>query len=190
MKKNLIGFLAIAAMFIYFPLFSQDGPTDNHLLKVTIPEVAIVDIESSGSKDIELVAVAPTEAGDPMTFTATNNTLWLNYSSIVPGPNNANKRRKITVEMSALVPGIDVKLAVGAYTGAGLGNKGTGVAGPTTLTTAAQDAVTDIGSCYTVDGVGNGHQLTYSFDIAGTNYGDIFAQDHEVTVTYTITDAN
>ena len=186
MKKILL-FFTIATDGWMAPVIGQDSNTDNHALRVKIPEVALVDIEPSGANSIELSADAPTEAGNPLTFTATNNDLWLNYSSIVPDV--ATKRRKITVQLDETVPGIDVKLAVGAYTGAGLGNKGTGVAGPTTLSTTAQDAVTGIGSSYTENGANKGHRLTYTFDVATGNYGDIFALDHDVVVTYTITAA-
>ncbi len=79
MKTKILLAFALATFFIHIS-YGQDTNTDSHTITVEIPEVALVDIEPSASKDISLEYTAPTEAGNPL-VEATNSDLWLNYSS-------------------------------------------------------------------------------------------------------------
>ncbi|MDD5694808.1 MAG: hypothetical protein PHD61_05840 [Bacteroidales bacterium] len=186
MKKLFYAIFAIALLIATNHVFAQDNNAAEHNLTVTVPEVALVDIE--GDPTINVSPSAPTEAGDPLDFTNTDNSLWINYSSIVPG--SAAKKRSITVSLNELVPGIDINLTVGDYEGTGRGNKGTPKAGTLTLGTTAQDVITGIGSTHTENGRNSGHELTYGIGIKTDDYGQIFAKTHSVIVTYTITAAN
>ncbi len=167
-------------------MYSQDNSSNAHIVNVSIPEVFIVDIEPSNATTISLAPTAPTEAGLGLDFSgATNNSLWLNYSSIVE---NATTTRKVTVQItSGSVPsGVDLKVAAASAVG-GTGTVGT-PAGTITLTSAAQDFVTGIGSCYTGDGTSKGHNLTYSFALQTGNYNKVYSiSTTPITVTYTIT---
>lgn len=184
MKKfNLLltaGFMAIASM-----AFAQDALTDNHTVTVGVPEVAILDIEPSASKNISLSFTAPTEAGNALVAPAANTSLWLNYSSIVA---SGTVKRTITAEIGAAITGIDLKLTAGAPAN-GVGDVGT-AGSQITLSTTAQTILTGIGSCYTTDGVNNGSNLTYevALPVSTTDYNSIFISSTAVTVTYTITD--
>ena len=164
----------------------QGSRTDAHLVHVSIPEVFIVDIEPKNATTISLAPTAPTEAGNGLDFSgATNNSLWLNYSSIVE---NATTTRKVTVQITnGTVPsGVDLKVAAATAIG-GTGTVGT-PAGTITLTNLAQDFLTGIGSCYTGDGSSKGHNLTYSFVLEPGNYNKVYsASSTPITVTYTIT---
>src|SRR5690606_17013595 len=148
--------LAISCVAIPVCLHAQDTETDNHTIGITISEVALVDIEPGGSKNITMNFTAPTEAGMPLTAPTTNNALWLNYSSI---KSTANPVRTISVKLTALLPGVDVKVTAAAATGSGDGALGTPAA-QLTLTAADQTIISDIGSAYTGDGANNGHNLT------------------------------
>ena len=54
----------------------------DHTVAISIPEVAILDLE--GTTSVSLSVAAPTEAGEAVDFSgATNNAVWVNYSSIV-----------------------------------------------------------------------------------------------------------
>jgi hypothetical protein len=188
--KNLKTNLAIcfAVVGISTSLSAQDTNTDNHTIGITIPEVALVDIEPAASKNITMGFTAPTEAGLPIVASGTNNSLWLNYSSI---KSDVDVTRNVSVKLNALVPGIDIKLTAAAASGAGDGTLGTPSA-QLTLSAADQTVVSGIGSAYTGDGASNGHNLTYELAPGAASiasYADLQATTTATaTVTYTISD--
>nr|WP_314495223.1 hypothetical protein [uncultured Chryseobacterium sp.] len=187
-KFNLM--LSLAAFALCATVQAQDTNTDNHTIAITIPEVALVDIEPAATKNITLGFTAPTEAGLPIIPSGINNTLWLNYSSI---KSVADATRTVSVKVNALLPGIDIRVTAAAATGAGGGTLGTPAA-QLTLSAADQTIISGIGSAYTGDGANNGHNLTYALAAgsgAGTiaAYADLQATTTAVaTVTYTISD--
>ncbi|MET3038515.1 hypothetical protein ABXT08_20695 [Chryseobacterium sp. NRRL B-14859] len=171
-------------------LCAQDTNTDNHTITISIPEVALVDIEPAATKNITLGFTAPTEAGNPIVASAADNTLWLNYSSI---KSVADPTRNVSVKLNAIIPGIDIQVTAAAATGSGAGTLGTS-AGLLTLSAADQTIISGIGSAYTGNGANNGHNLTYAL-AAGSGPGSVAAYaDLEATattvatVTYTISD--
>ncbi|NBA87315.1 hypothetical protein GVN16_16190 [Emticicia sp. CRIBPO] len=166
--------------------FGQDTKTDNHTVSITIPEVAILDLELSTSKNLTMNFVAPTEAGNPITAPVNNTTLWLNYSSIVE-PTGVDASRTVSVKTSALIPGVDIKVTAGADAGAGAGTKGVPVAAGVTLTTTDQNLITGVGSSWTDTGVSKGHQLTYAVSLtSAATYSSLVSGTSTVTVTYTL----
>ncbi|WEK68499.1 MAG: hypothetical protein P0Y62_11575 [Candidatus Chryseobacterium colombiense] len=184
---NLTG-LALSFAFVAISAnmkAQQDGISDNHNITITIPSVAILDIEPSASKNILMGFTAPTEAGLPITATGTNNTLWLNYSSIKTATVTT---RHISVKLDTVIQGVDIKVTAAAPVG-GAGALGT----PTstlTLTAADQSLISGIGSAYTEDGSGKGHNLTYTISPGATTaYGNLTASTTEIAkVTYTFVD--
>ncbi|WP_294210026.1 hypothetical protein [uncultured Chryseobacterium sp.] len=183
--------LGLPLLFVAASLVNaQDTNTDTHTVGITIPEVALVDIEPAATKNITLGFTAPTEAGLPITATGSNSTLWLNYSSI---KSSTDATRNVSVRLDALIPGIDILVTAAAATGAGGGTLGTS-AGQITLSAADQTIISGIGSAYTGDGANNGHNLTYALASgSGTgtvaSYADLQATTSAVaTVTYTISD--
>lgn len=169
---------------------AQDTNKDDHTITISIPEVAIVDIEPAATKNITLGFIAPTEAGQPILPSASNTTLWLNYSSI---KSVADPTRNVTVKLDAIIPGIDIHVTAAAATGAGAGKLGTPSA-QLTLSAVDQTIVSEIGSAYTGNGASNGHNLTYAL-AAGSGPGGVAAYaDLQATattvakVTYTISD--
>lgn len=182
--------LSFVALAISVSVSAQDTNTDNHTIAITIPEVALVDIEPAATKNITLGFTAPTEAGLPITPNASNTTLWLNYSSI---KSVADPTRNVSVKLNALIPGIDIHVTAAAATGAGGGTLGTPAA-QLTLSAADQTIVSGIGSAYTGNGANNGHNLTYAL-AAGSGPGGVAAYADlqatataMATVTYTISD--
>ena len=162
-------------------VFAQDTHTDNHTITIDIPAVSLLDLESSGSKNISAAFIQPLplEAGDRITAPVANTTLWLNYSSI-----QNVKTKRVDVKSSALIDGVDVNLVAGA-SGTGFGTKGAPTAG-FKLSLTDQVLINDIGSAYTVSGPNNGHPLTYSFAALDANYGALRSGSHVITVTYTL----
>lgn len=191
MKKPHLTFILYAAALATSARFSaQDTNTDNHTITISVPEVALVDIEPAATKNITLGFTAPTEAGNPVVANAANNTLWLNYSSI---KSVADPTRNVSVRLNALIPGIDIRVTAAAATGAGGGTLGVPAA-QLTLSAADQTLISGIGSAYTGNGANNGHNLTYSLAPGSgpggvAAYADLQATATTVaTVTYTISD--
>lgn len=166
-------------------VFAQsDNDHATHNVTITIPEVQLLDIENTGgSNNIALTFTAPTEAGEPIDFNTTDNSLWLNYTSIIGG---SITTRRITVAISAAYPGADLKVAAANPTG--FGTLGTPAGTALTLTTNPQDLVSGIGSCYTVNGASHGIQLTYSVGLNNTNFANLRSDASTPAVTYTLTD--
>lgn len=179
--------LAIAVItFLSFKVSAQDTQTDNHQITVVIPNIALLDLEATGSKDFTSTFVQPTplEAGQKINAPSNNTSTWLNYSSILP--TTVVLSRRVDVKLNAPVPGVDISVVAGT-SASGFGTKGTPTSA-VTLTATNQPLINAIGSAYTVSGVNNGHNLTYSFAAADANYGLLRAASTAVTVTYTLVD--
>jgi len=173
-------------------LKAQDNATDNHEVRISIPEVAILDIESTTSTSFTLAPEKPTEAGLALDFSAAKNTdLWLNYSSIVGSTTQSERTIDVKIQDGSAVPeGLLLKVSAGADEGNGDGVMGTPV-GEITLSNTAQDFITGIGSCYTGSPANNGHQLTYVLELnsAAGSYGKIdFDESNSLKIVYTITE--
>jgi len=186
--KNLAVITVAAIMLTAATSISaQDNTQGAHSISINIPEVALLDLE--GGSSITLAPTAPVEAGLALDFSsATNNAIWVNYSSIVA----ATKTRKVNAAItSGAVPaGLQLKVTAGTYAGVGKGTLGT-AASQVTLTGTAQDVVTGIGSCYTGNGASSGHQLTYALSLTSADaYNQLLQANTPITVTYTISDDN
>lgn len=175
----------VFSIFAFANVHSQDLNSDSHTIGITIPSVAIVDIEPEASKSITMAFTAPTEAGLSAVAPPNNTSLWLNYSFI---PTAVNLKANISVEIDALVPGVDISVKAAAPTttvsGGTLGNASTTAI---VLSSSPSNIISDIGASYTGDGASNGYNLTYSL-ASTTDYANLYAQTPSVTVTYTISE--
>ena len=185
-QLTLLSLLFVSATAL--ETIAQDTRTDNHQITVVIPDIALLDLESSVSKNFtsSFTQTAPEEAGDKITIPVANADLWLNYSSILPTTGPGSTSRRVDVKASSVVAGVTISVLANAAT-TGSGTRGT----PTsvvTLTTADQPIINTIGSAYTVSGPNNGHKLTYSFAALDSEYSAIRAGSSVVTVTYTLAD--
>lgn len=185
-KITLLTSLSISV--IAFMSNAQDTQTDNHQITVVVPSVALLDLETSVSKNFSatFVQTTPFEAGDKITIPAANSDIWLNYSSILAATGLGSTSRRVDVKASSLVGGVTISVVAAAAT-TGFGTKGTPTSA-VTLTTADQPIINSIGSAYTVSGPSNGHRLTYSFSALDANYAALKAGSTVVTVTYTLAD--
>jgi len=185
--------LLFAALIIFSSsaTFAQgDTETDAHNLTITIPEVALLDLEApSNNTNVSLVGTHSTEAGDPVAFNATNNSIWLNYSSIIGG----SAKRNITVKITnGDVPnGLSLKVKAGtANTALGKGDFGTPEAAAVVINkTDDTQIISNVGSVYTGTGINKGHNLTYSLEQSGS-YADLKhnGAGETLTITYTLSD--
>lgn len=190
MRKSVFITLAIvvtAAINSLAVAIAGDTNIGSHSISIEIPEVALLDLE--GTTAITLSPTSPTEAGAPFDFSsAVSNSVWVNYSSIVI----AGKSRMVTASItSGSVPsGLNLNVVAGTYTGTGNGTMGNPSV-KVTLSNTAQKVITGIGSCYTDNGSGNGHNLTYELElISDDKYNQLVEGNTSVTITYTLTDDN
>lgn len=190
--KNL--FFAALIVLSANAAFAQVADTNVALHNVTIniPEVALLDLESTLGNDITLIGTAPTEAGEAMTFgaSATNATIWMNYSSIIGTSTEPSRNVSVAITNGTVPVGLKLTVLAAADAGNGGGTMG-GVSPVLTLTGDSQNIVTAVGSAYTGDGANNGHLLTYQLGYAGTptDYTDLdFDNSDMVTITYTLSD--
>lgn len=185
-KVHALAILAISSL-IAFQANAQDTNTDNHQITVVVPNVALLDLETSVSKDFNAAFAQPDpdEAGEKVAVPDDNSDLWLNYSSIIPSALTGG--RTVKVKASTVVPGVGIIVVAGAATSGGKGTLGTPTAA-VTLTTTDQSLITGIGSAYTETGPSKGHQLTYSFTALDADYALLRAETTPVTVTYTLVD--
>lgn len=173
--------------------FAQDTKIASHLVTITVPQIALLDLEvASGTTDVTLAGTAPSEAGLPMTFgtAATNATIWMNYSSIVKGSLLRNVSVAIT---NGTVPsGLKLTVEASAASSDGKGTLGT-ASSELTITNVGQSIVTGIGSSYTGNLATKGRSLTYKLNYAtdeATDYAALRFVDlaAPLTITYTLTD--
>jgi len=160
-----------------------------HNVAISIPQIAILDIETSGDANVSFAVSADgLEAGSALVIDEENSDLWINYTSVVQGQASV---RTVTVEtgtQETTIAGLVLKVEASAHSGSGGGQYGT----PTAIVTPTdlpQNIITGIGSSFTGNGASNGHNLTYHLDFTG-NFEDLNLDDANMTIemTYTITD--
>ena len=162
-------------------LYTGDSNIASHSIKIIVPEVALSDIEAKASKDISLLFISPSEAGEPISSNSDNN-LWLNVTSIV----TKGESRNITVKIIETIPGLDLVVSSSNYQGSGYGYWGT----PTSelsLSTIEQILVNGIKTGITNNSYNNGYNLKYKAVLDNTKLNELVSIDgRDVTVTYTI----
>lgn len=182
--------LNIVVLFLLFQSFSEKArgqySEERVNLGISIPEVAIIDIEYMGSKSLEFEVVPPVISGGAPEVQQTNNSqLWINYSSAVASW--GGKRSIVAQVINGNLPsGLSLFVQASSYKGKGKGEFGSSV-GKTAISSQPRPIVTNIGSCYTGNGLNNGHSLDFSLDI--TDFKKVTAMEAtEFTILYTITD--
>ena len=173
-----------AFLLIQFNSNAQEPETNvvNMPVQLSIPPKASISLAGSGlkfkfdSKKGTEQIITPTSVGK----------LWINYSSIVEGSNT----NSICVNLSTnnLPAEIMIKLIVGSDVGGGFGKMGK-PAEPIILTLSPQPIITEIGSCFTGQGMNKGNELTYSWQLAPEYDPDLLKIEElkiEAGVVYTV----
>jgi len=190
MKKLSIILSSILVFGVTISAMAENNQsTAKHDIKVGIPSYSLVGVSSASS--ITLEPGLPSLAGEGLNFSASSasdESVWLNYSSILSGKSS----NSISVSMTGdnLPSGVTIELVASEDAGKGQGDTGNAKQTKITLNGNDQDIITGIGNCYTGTGSGSGHQLTYSLKMSDekANYDKLTSGDFETTVTYTITD--
>ena len=187
--KNLSVLLTIISSFtFFFTSQAQDTHKAGHQVRVKVPKVALLDIESNGSKTITLAPTAPEEAGEFLDFSKSNNDdLWVNYSSVI---GNKGKRKVVVAITDGKVPG-----GMELFVRADNANGGKGAlgysSGKVKLTRTPNELIKNIGSSYTENGPRKGHKLNYELRL-GKDANSVsklnFDDANTLTITYTLTD--
>lgn len=181
MKNNFK--IITTLLFIGFTLiFCADDNKDIHTVRIVIPKVALLDIESENTKNITLKMVAPQEAGHALQ-SASDDRIWLNVTSIVESGNP----RDITVRIDKPIDGIDLKVFSESYSGKGEGIWGT----PQpilNLNSADQTLISGIKSGESGDGAFNGYNIKYIAQSNNSNFKKIAGKtNREFVVIFTLT---
>lgn len=171
-------------------IFGQTNNKSSNSISISIPEVALLDIEPKGGNALVLNPVAPTEAGNFLDFSnASADGLWLNYSSVVGSKTEPS--RKVTVAISSGYVPEGLQLFVTASQAiSGKGRLGAPV-GKVRISGIPTDLITGIGSAFTESGENYGHQLSYALvlDQSNESIAQIdFDQTNQLVVTYTLSD--
>ena len=170
--------LTIVFCLCQWVAFCQTTTSTN--VGVSLPSIALLDIENSGS--INLGFTAPSEAGSPMVNNSSNNSAWLNFTSALGMGSSRNISVQIT---SGSGSGYEIVLQPQAYLGGGAGQIGN--RNPLiNLSNMPQRVIDNIGGAYTGNSLGNGYNLRYSLAI--TNYGNLRKENTTFIITYTLTD--
>lgn len=152
----------------------------------SLPEIAVIDIEPGNNNDIHFtINPAQEPGGAPTVSESTKKNLWINYSSSLAGTKSS---RSIVAEISqgTIPSGVTISLSASGPVGTGKGRRGQS-AGEIKLSGRPQPIITNIGNCYTGNGINNGHLLSFSINIP--DYSRIYAtQNSSFLVLYTITD--
>lgn len=180
--KIILWFLIFTFSHGLFSLYGKDSESTSHSLRIIIPKVVLLDIESANTKNITLKMNSPSEAGEPL-ISAIDNRLWLNVTSIVESGSPTN----ITARIDDQISGIDLNVKSEPYSGSGYGKWGT--TQPTIiLNTIDQAIVSGIKSGISGNGANNGFNIKYIAQTNDPNYGEIVSSgNNAVTVTYTLT---
>ena len=186
--KKLSLLIALVLIFGITISANAQSKTASHEVTVGIAKHSLIGISSEAG--ITLEPAAPTTAGEGLKFdveSATNNSVWLNYSSIVGGGSNS-----ISVSMigDELPSGVTIELVAAEDAGAGNGKIGQAHEGAIVLSGSTQELISNIKNCYTGTGSNAGHQLTYTLkmDNSGDNYELLTSGNFNNTITYTITE--
>jgi len=180
-----IVFVILGLLFVSGEAFSQweEGEIN---VSFSLPPVALVDIEPDVNNSIHFTVLPASESGaSPQIRRTTSQALWLNYSSALANPQNT---RSIVAEISGggLPEGVSLNVEASGHKGMGDGEFGQ-PAGKVELGNQPKAIITNVGNCFTGDGEGNGHQLTFSIEVA--DYSKISAADEtSFTILYTLSD--
>ena len=174
-------------IFILFTstLFAQNkNEIDRELISFSLNEIAMLNL-APDNNTVFLNLNSPSQPGDPVSFTDTNNSKWVNFTSAL-AEGSPNRNLYVKIENGTIPSGLNLKLDISNYSGNGNGQLGTKT-GTLILNSNNQAIVSNIGGAYTGYGSNNGYKLTYFLEI--TDYELLNIDNSEVlTISLTLTD--
>lgn len=183
MMKFLYFILLITLIQQTQAIGQEDANTTKLPVQMAIPPSAKLSLSGS---DMQLQLIKGSGTQQVLTPNAVGE-IWINYSSVVE-PNTTNTIYA-SLTTDELPPEIAIKLKVGKDVGAGQGQTGSPTI-PIILSSNPQAIITNIGSCFTGQGINKGHLLSYSWDLLPNFDPEIIKKDDlnnlTVGVIYTI----
>lgn len=180
------------ALFLFLLVIGNLGAQENdgsHKINLQIPEVALINVYSNSA--ISLGNSTVVEAGKPLSFEDTDNSVWINYSSIIGSQSQPSRDISIRISEGTVPNGVKLYVKVAEDMGAGAGTKGKPISTTQELTADPLTIITDIGSAYTGAGANKGHNVQYSLKLSDepNAYAKLdFDQSTALVINYTLTD--
>ena len=187
-KRSILCYFLLAVSFIYS---QTDNNKNNHTLRIDIPEVALINVQSSSNTSIKFGGNTVVEAGQALKIEETNNSIWINYSSIVGSKSDPSRNVTIHISEGTVPNGLDLFVKAENDSGYGGGKMGKPVKKMQLLTSDPLDIVTKIGSAYTGVGPNKGHNIAYTLKLKKEkgSYGQLdFEQTTTLIINYTLSD--
>lgn len=178
-------FALIVLLLTTVSSYSQWADTQFNV-SISLPQIALVDIEPSINNNINFTFTPPGESGNSGVIEeSTGTNLWINYSSSL---STLQSSRSILAEISqGIFPeGINLYVEASSYSGSGEGQHGQ-TSGKTIISGQPRPIISNLGNCYTGDGINSGHSLNFSLEI--DDFSKVHSMDEtNFTILYTITD--
>jgi len=182
MLHNIKTYGILLTLFISSVLYAQDTNTTQFPVQLSIPAKACIYLASSENNDSLLI----TEGTEHELSPGSPRKTWINYSSVVE--ENSTNTISVSLSYGNIPAEVNVRLNVSEDAGEGSGILGK-PSKPVILSYYPQAIITDIGSCYTGQGISKGHLLTYTWEFDPDYDPKDFKKDIniEICVAYTIT---
>ena len=180
------------ALFLFLLVFGNLSAQENvgsHKINLQIPEVALINVYSNSA--ISLGNTTVVEAGKPLSIEDTNNSVWINYSSIVGSLTQPSRDISIRISEGTIPPGVKLYVKVAKDMGAGAGTMGNPISSTQELTANPLTIITDIGSAYTGAGANKGNNVQYTLKLGDepNAYANLdFEQSKTLVINYTLSD--
>lgn len=178
----------ILTILLCIPILGFGQYADYWEVSLTLPEIALMDIEPNNST-IKLEVEPPSNPGEEMeTNNAGDNSKWINYTCTT-SPISSSKRITVEIIQGSVPAGMEVRLEASSFQGnSGIGNLGMSM-GEIVLSHTPNTIISNIGGSHTGNKKNNGHNLNFSLHIVNydliepTNYNSSTA-----LISYTLMD--
>lgn len=180
------------ALVLFLLVFGNLGAQENHgshKISLKIPEVALINVYSNSA--IALGNSSVVEAGQALNIEETDNSVWINYSSIVGSQTQPSRDISIRVSEGNIPDGVKLYVKVAKDMGAGAGTMGKPISIAQELTANPLTIITGIGSAYTGAGAYKGNNVQYTLKLSDepNAYANLdFDQSSTLVINYTLTD--
>lgn len=180
------------ALFIFLSVIGNLGAQERHgghKINLKIPEVALINVYSNSAISFGNNSVV--EAGQTINMEETNNSVWINYSSIVGSQTQPSRDISIRISEGTIPKGVKLYVKVDKDMGVGAGTMGKPISTAQELTANPLTIITDIGSAYTGAGANKGNNVQYTLKLSDepNAYAKLdFDHSNTLVINYTLSD--
>ena len=184
----ILCYFLLAVSFIYA---QADTNENNHQLRITIPEIALINVQSSLQTNIKLGNGSVVEAGQALKIDESDKSIWINYSSIIGSKSDPSRNVTIQISEGTIPNGINLFVKATKDSGSGGGKMGIPNNKMQVLTSNPLNIISQIGSSYTGVGTSKGHNIEYILKLKKEkgSYAKLdFDQSTTLVINYTLSD--